>query len=239
MDKTEQKSFFKKYFVDNITDLLIIVLAVLVLEFSLFNIPHWATIGVGPSSNATDYTIRIANDIAVAAKNAFWAKEQYAPITILDIGHDIRTVCIIPDFGDTNIKMAEFDLLYRDENQEHIYTAQLVNGYEPSYYISLGAMGNVESLAVVFINEAVGIKEITFNTPLPWKFHGLRVFWIILVAVVIYYGKKYGFRGGLFDPSLAWQKRMDAGVVVLYISLMLFALVFSVDFGYKIGRAHV
>ncbi|MDR0219874.1 MAG: hypothetical protein LBI54_00525 [Lachnospiraceae bacterium] len=235
MEQAEQKHPLKKWFKENLGTLLFIILVVVVLEFSLFNLRYWATAGVGPSSNAVDYTIDLGEEIAVASKMTFRPTAAGAAMTILDIGQNIRTVRIVPDFGDTDIKQAKFDLIYRDENQEHKYTAQILNGYQNSYYIPLGAMGKVDSLTVTFGNENVGIKEIVFNTPLPWTFNGLRVFLTVFAITAIFYWKKYNFGSVLFDPQLAWQKWLDAGIVALYIFLLIFVVVFSVDFGYIPG----
>jgi hypothetical protein len=233
MEKTEPK--LKKYLTVNLTDLLLIVLVVLVLEFSLFNIRHWATIGVGPSSNAKEYTIDIGMDIDIASGTAFWPTAGGAELTVSDINQEIRTVCIVPDFADPEIRQTEFTITYQDENQKNSYTAQIVNGYGYSYYIPLGAMGKVDSLTIVFPNERVGISEIVFNTPLPWTFNGLRVFLTIFTFAGIYYWRKYHFGDILFDPELAWQKRLDVGIVALYALLLVLVVVFSVDLGYIPG----
>jgi hypothetical protein len=215
--------------------LIKIVLIVVILEVSLFNIRHWATIGVGPSTSADAYTVNLGDYIYPNSSGAYVPIQANARLTITDIDSNIRTVRIVPDFGDSSIKTTDFEIIYSDENQRYSYTAQILNGYEYSYYIPLGAMGEVDSLAIVFINEAVAVKEIEFNTPLPWRFQWLRFLLIVIVAAAVYYWKKYGFGNILFEPELVWQKRLEAGIVALHICLLLSVKVFSTDIGYIPG----
>jgi hypothetical protein len=212
-----------------------IILIAVVLEVSLFNIRHWATIGVGPSTNVNNYTVNLGDYVYLNANGAYQAVQANARLTITDIDSKIRTVRIVPDFGDGDIKMTEFEIIYGDENQRYSYTAQVLNGYECSYYIPLGAMGEVDSLAIVFINEAVAVKEVEFNAPLPWRFQGLRVLLLVIAVTAIYYGKKYRFGSILFEPELVWQKRLEAGIVALHICLLLSVKVFATDIGYIPG----
>jgi len=162
----------------------------------------------------------------------FQPTAQNAEITISNIGENIRTVFIRPYFGASTVKVIAVAIQYRDENLLHTHTAHLINGYEPSFFIPLGAMGNVESLTLTLNNEHIGIQEILFNVQLPWIFQWVRVVILTLIISIVYFWKKFKFSRIAYNPQSRWQQVLDISILSFYIGILLFTIIYAVNFGW-------
>ena len=113
-----------------------------------------------------------------------------------------------------------------DESTSTFHTAQLINGYEPSFHIPLGAMGNVENLSIVINDPLVTVQEIHVNVPLPWVFMWLRVFLLTTVVMLIWLWRKHKFSELEFKPHFGKHLLLDAGVVAGFIGILFLVMLF-------------
>ena len=158
---------------NRLTAFLILCIIMIFLEASVFNLRHWSTrFNEAVNSQAFDYS----STGLVHQADEFRAVYTRAELTLYGINRPIRTVYIRPQFADTNIRTAQFTIIYRDENNIAGYTATIVNGYVPSFYVPIGAMGNVENITIRFYHPHVGVQAIYFNKALPWTFSYIRFF---------------------------------------------------------------
>ena len=212
----------------NIINIFIIII---LLECTLFNLRHWTTLNESPRVNIFNYEITLSDSVE-RFEEGYIPTAENAEMTISNINENIRTVFLQPLFNDVNIKKIDITIKYQDENNIQTYTTQLINGYEPSFYIPLGAMGKVQNLTIVFLNKHVGIQEILLNEPLPWSFKLIRVVLLTFAVAIAFFWKKYRFSDIKFAPQLKWQKGIDVFMLLAYIGVLFFVVIFSVDFGY-------
>ena len=227
----------KKY-KSELTTLLILVFITVLLEVSFFNLRHWTTRFISaPSENALTYTTTPGDYLHVTSTQ-ITPLAPGAELVISDINHPIRTVLIRPMFGDSNINRTYFTIRYRDENNITYHRASIINGYSPSFYIPLGAMGNVSSLTVIFNSEHVSVQVIYFNMPLPFVFRWVRVIFLTILTTLVWVWKKHGLSKIPYNPKLAWQTYVNAGVVAGFILLLFFSMIFSVDINFIPGSGN-
>ena len=237
--------------------IVIAIIVIIVLEISVFNLRHWTTRFTSPKTNALDYEVTLSEGIERSSDGSLWpirqgwesvlsgtgeaesgvdATQPDIEVTVSRIGQTIRTIYILPDFGDFGIKRIDVSISYHDENIHRTLSAQILNGYEPSFYIPFGALGKVDELTITYDNKFVGIREIKFNEPLPWTFQWLRVLILTLIVTVAWFWKKHKFSSIVFDPLLKWQRRLDKGVVSAFIVLLFLVMFFTIDFGLFTGN---
>jgi hypothetical protein len=200
----------------NIKIILYILVAVVLLEVSAFNIRHWST-----------------KFLETTSSSAYDVSRDENTVHIKNINHNIRTLYLRPDFGGTGLKVADVEIIYADENYTTSQMVQLVNRYSSSFYIPMGAFGSVTELKLIVHDEGVEISEILLNQPLKFSFQILRVFMLVLAASSIALWKKYRFSDIYFSPELKWQKITDVMVLTFFIGFLLFATLFSSSIGFS------
>ena len=216
--------------------LLIVYLGAMGLEFSIFNLRHWTTSFISPSTDAFEYEgytvegIRPGHDIFTLHQS------PYTEIHISNINHPIRTVYIRPNFGDADIKMVNVTIRYLDQNRRSTVSTQIINGYIPSYHIPIGAMGDVDNMVIIIHDARFSAEELHFNTPLPFRFQWVRVFLVTFIVSMLCFWKAFGFSKFVFNPKWGKQRLIDGGVLALFIALLFFVMFFAVDFGFIPGQ---
>lgn len=203
----------------NICKVIAALLISFLLEISIFNLKHWTTYFIGPILNASAFDTDINENIN--------GETEFA---ISNINRDIRTVFLEADFTSSDIKLIDVTVSYSDENNRYTYTTQIPNGYEPGFYIPLGAMGRVKSLTVAFRNGYFCIQNIFFNKPLPFRFFFSRVFLLAFIISSGCFWKKERFGNIKYDNKSIPQKITDICLLSVYIGMLFFIMVFSQDF---------
>jgi len=205
----------------------------MLLEVSVFNLRHWTTRFIDPTVNALEHGGFRVNRFT-PERDILQPPWSAIPqeLAISNINHPVRTVFIRPDFDDFDIKSVYVNIHYQDENRVTVHRALIINGYTPSYYIPLGAMGNVADMTITVSDWRLHIQEVYFNRPLPWSFQWIRVLLLTFIVSLIWLWKKFGFSKIPFSPQHKWQRYVNAGVVAVYVGLLFFVMVFSVDFGF-------
>jgi len=202
-----------------IITIIIIILSVVLLECTFFNLKHWTTrIGLPYIDTEQTFITRSENELIIS-----------------DINQKIRTIYLKPYTEDIRLKMFDISISYRDENQLFTQDQSIIIGYEPSYHISLGAMGIVDSISVQVHNEGVVIQEISFNTPLPWVFMMPRVLLLSVVLIISFVWKNYMLSNIMFKLESKKQKFVSISILALFIVMLFFAMVFSTDIGWNPG----
>jgi len=218
--------------------IVIVLLSVVLLEISVFNLRHWTTrFNSLGSVNALEHR---GYNVRPGERNIFilpW-EQQNIEFSISNINHPIRTVYVRPDFSYVDEKVIYVAIRYQDENTIYTHTAQIINGYIPSYHIPIGAMGNVDNLSVTIHNRYAGLEAVYFNAPLPWRFQWVRVLLLSFTVSLILLWRKHSFSRYLVCPSHKWQKWVDAGVVTVFVVMLFFVMFFSVDFGFVPGSGN-
>ena len=217
---------------ENVKAVVKILFIIILLESTLFNIRYWATMGA--SLDASQLEITLGGNV-IEVDGLFQPTGYNAEITFSGIGTNVRTVYIRPDFGDSEIKIMDVGIRPRDENQIHTHTVQLINGYERSFYIPIGTMGAVDELTIILMDDQIGIQEVHFNIPIPWTFQMLRVVFLTFIIGTIYFWKKYQFSKILFNSKSKLQWILPITILSLFIGILLFTLIFSVDSGWIPG----
>jgi len=216
--------------------LLIVYLGAMGLEFSVFNLRHWTTSFISPSTDAflyEGYTIdRLRPDHDIFLPNQSTHQELF----ISNINHPIRTVYIRPSFGNTDVKMVGVTIRYLDQNRRSSTFTHIINGYTPSYHIPIGAMGDVDNMTIIIHDDRFTIEELHFNMPLPFRFQWVRVFLVTFIISMICFWKTFQFSKFIFNPKWGRQRLIDGGVVALFIGLLFFVMYFSVDSGFIPGQ---
>jgi len=216
--------------------ILIAYLSAVLLEATVFNLRHWTTRFIGPSVNALGGSFAVTRH--APERDIFTSPWEpiIQELTISNINQPIRTVFVRPQFDDLDIKMINISIRYHDESSIFTHNTQIINGYMPSYYIPIGAMGTVDNVTIIINDARVAIQEVFFNTPLPWIFQWVRVLLLTFAVSLVWLWKKFGFSKIPFNPQLEWQRWVDAGVVAVFVCLMLFVMFFSFDFGFIPGQ---
>ena len=220
-----------------LTALLIIFLGAILLEITVFNLRHWATRPAGPSANALDG--RFAIDRQLPVRDIFtppWAPLPGTEYIISGINMPIRTVFIRPRFQDQSIQTVNITIRFEDESGLGIHSVALYNGYEPSFYIPLGAMGDVGRLSIRFDGPGVAIQELHFNAALPWVFIWQRVVLLTTVLMLCWLWKKYRFSERGFNPGFGRHLLLDGGVVACFIVILFSVMFFATQFGFVPGQ---
>jgi len=212
----------------------------IVLEVSVFNLRHWTTRFIPPEVNVLEYEgydVRLYTPM----RDMFappWAPSPNPELIISNIYHPIRTVFVRPRFGDLDVRAASVSIRYVDAGNYINTTVQVINGYTPSFYIPLGAMGTVEHMIITVHDPRVSIDDIYFNMPLPWAFQWARVFVLTIIVSLVLLWKKFGFSRFVFDAQRIWQRCVNAGVVAMFIGILFTVMVFTMDLGFVPGSGN-
>ena len=198
------------------------VLAIL-LECTLFNIRYYTTLGL---PEITGYEVETTKE------------ETRTKIRISNINQVIRTININPAFLDCYTKRTDnLSIFWQDEDSfRSLHNIRLINNYERSYVIPLGAHGNVEYIIIEYNNTQITIDDVTLNQPIPFDFRTIRVILLSLVFLLCYYWKKLDFSKIQFNSLSKRQKLMDAFVVLLFICFLFLTVLLSKDFGFIPGN---
>jgi len=218
---------------------LVIYLIMIVSEASVFNIRHWTTRFSHPAVNALEYEGYNVEKLTPEWNPHYqnW-NVRYPEIRFTGIRHPIRTVFVMPQFNDPDIKRFYLSVRHHDQSNIMTHTAVIINGYYPSYYIPIGAMGDVEYLNIIIHDSRIDIQSIYFNETFPWTFQWIRVWVLTFVVSLVLLWKKFGFNRFSFNPQLVWQKNINASVVTSYILLLLLIMIFSVNIGFIPGSGN-
>jgi len=218
------------------TALVATYLIIFLLEVSVFNLRHWTTRFAPHATDALRYESYSVEHIShTVDEHQPWIPSPPSEINISDINHPIRTVFVRPQFTNPDVRVTYVSVRYRDESSFVTHTAHIINGYTPSYYLALGAMGDVMYLTVVIHDASVSIQDVYFNQPLPWRFMWVRVILLTIIVTIIWLWKKFGFSRIRFNPLLAWQRYVEAATVIVFVWLMSLVMIFSTDFGFIPG----
>ena len=216
---------------------LIVYLGAMGLEFSLFNLRHWTTSFISPTTNVFEhggYTVERIDPLPYEYRQ--YGQPRYQQLRISDINHPVRTVYINPRFRGASVKTVDVTITYLDENRRVSHFTQIINGYPASYHIPLGAMGDVEYISVIIHDARFLVDDMYLNMPLLFRFQWARVILVTLIVSLILFWKTFGFSRFLFNPYWGRQRFIDGGVMALFVSLLFFIMLFSVDFGFVPGQ---
>ncbi|MCL2364489.1 MAG: hypothetical protein FWC71_07500 [Defluviitaleaceae bacterium] len=194
---------------------LAILLASMLLEATLFNLRHLTT-------RAIDFD----DSQLVINRNSDYS------ITISNIDQVVRTVYMEVDFGETGILRTRAGVEHRDKNSQRTHFVYLINGYDRSFYLTLGAMGDVSFVTVTLHDTRLTLQNVVLNTSIPWVFMWPRVIMLSLGAFLFYFWKKHKVGSILFNPQSKVQRLADAGVLLTTTTIMLLAMAFTVNFGW-------
>ena len=234
-DHKMQKIWHTKNLTGNLVLVLSIFLVIVLLEISVFNLRHWTTRFISHTANILHYELNLNEGIELTATGGFQPTDAGSELIVNNINHTIRTVFIRPDFGYSNMNAVSITIRYHDENNMMGHSTYIFNGYEPSYYIPIGAMGIVNNIAIIFSTPYVSVHEIILNKPLPWIFQWVRVLFLTLIVSIACLCKKYRFSDIMFNPQIVWQKRVDKSILFSFIIILLLVLIFSTHFGFIPG----
>lgn len=177
---------------------LIFVVVVLILEVSLFNLPHWQTANLTPQTLATQHTLT----------------QDEPAIFEVDTPQPVQTLRITPNHS------CEITLGFRDEGSPLNYTTsthELFLGVPSSQLFQLHPYGAIKDISLTLVNLSDpalrrGLSEdeaaqigvtLKANEPIPFTFSFLRVLVILGVGALIwaFLPKRRIYQRPAFDTS--------------------------------------
>lgn len=154
--------------------LLLILLIVVILEATLFNI--------------NSYRIFNNKNMQEFVKKDFEYVKEYEDqtfIKISNINSEIKTIHI-----ELNTKEnVEYQVLYTDETSssfKELPSKIYIDSYENSKYLPCYLSGKTDEITVKFFSNEIDIKKITINEKIPFNFNFLRVFILFVLISFIY-----------------------------------------------------
>lgn len=225
-------SFFKQHY----KAFLISLLIALALEFTIFNLPHYASLFGGAQIEALydkdtkSFNLlsasggkgQEAQQIKIEIENGEIKDGKYAGNGKIIFSNfepfKIASVRIKPLFNYKNDEV--YRLVWTDVNTERIFDFRVIKNLLLSEYININPNGLVEAFQIEFGQGSAQILEISINKTIPYFFLWFRIILITSLLFLFYLIKKFFFLP--FNPKSANQKAAFIILIVFYCFLCFF-----------------
>ncbi|MCL2002762.1 MAG: hypothetical protein FWG72_02015 [Oscillospiraceae bacterium] len=204
-----------------------LILAVILLELTLWNRPYYAHFFQGAEASAfeTQFITDLGGVYIADDEMSGDAVESGLPITPAFVfrGLDRRVGSVyIRPYTERELGQMQFAILYGDEDGSQKQTAMtVIPGVEGSYHQEINPYGKVSYLMVALIGENCAVREVSVNRPIPFRFNLLRVLLFSALALGAFFFVKSDVTKTVFDPKSRKQGLILALVLVLFSALTL------------------
>lgn len=168
----EQKNHFTQILPKTVVQLIIILLIVLIVEITLFNINSYRVLD---DSSKKEYTQKDFKYIETLDDSIY--------IKIENIDTEVKTIKLDLD----TFESVDYEVLYTDEtssNLQGVPVKKYINDYENSKYIATYFSGESKEIGVKIYSSLANIEKITVNAKIPFNFNIIRV--LILYGIVAF-----------------------------------------------------
>lgn len=157
--------------------LLIILLIVVILEITLFNVNSYIVL------NHNSIKVYKNKDFSYVEND-----EEFTYIEIENIGQEVKTVHVEFEW----LEEARYQILYADETSSSLKEMPYktyIKDLENSKYVPCYLSGESSKIAIKILSPEATVKEVTINEPIPFHISIKRMVVIYLISVFIYFLK--------------------------------------------------
>jgi len=195
---------------------LIIIMAAVLLELTLFNRPFYSHFWQGAESTQFE---AVDMDYKDGVYTPMTEKEKGSAVSpafvFNDLNRLVNSVYIEPPADWAKLQKMTFSVQFADQNTSSTKTSgfSVMRGFWQSDYQEINPYGIVTSLKII-PSGSFRIASVAVNRVIPIDFNISRVLLVSILAILIYFLAVTDIRKRIFDPSNRWQTGIFCAVLV-------------------------
>lgn len=195
-----------------LVQLFIILLIVLILEITLFNINSYRVLS---DSLKKEYTQDDFEYVETLDGSTY--------IEIENIDTEIKTVKLELD----TFESVDYEVLYTDttsSNFKELPSKKYINDYENSKYIPTYFSGESKSIGIKVFSDFINIEKVTINAKIPFNFNIVRIIVVYGIISFIYFLKTQE----IFKISYS-RKNIFQAITLLFVLFVFILIIYFIS----------